>query len=40
MNVLVTGGMGYIGSHTSIQMINAGMTPVLLIICITASRAY
>lgn len=29
MNVLVTGGMGYIGSHTSIQMINAGMTPVL-----------
>ena len=29
MNVLVTGGMGYIGSHTTIQMINAGMTPVL-----------
>lgn len=29
MNVLVTGGMGYIGSHTSIQMIQAGMTPVI-----------
>ena len=30
MNVLVTGGMGYIGSHTCIQMIEAGMNPVLL----------
>lgn len=30
MNVLVTGGMGYIGSHTCIQMIEAGMTPVIL----------
>ncbi|NUW69744.1 UDP-glucose 4-epimerase GalE [Vibrio coralliilyticus] len=29
MNVLVTGGMGYIGSHTCIQMIDAGMTPVI-----------
>ncbi|WP_159652805.1 UDP-glucose 4-epimerase GalE [Vibrio atypicus] len=29
MNVLVTGGMGYIGSHTSIQLIEAGMTPVI-----------
>ncbi|WP_282176159.1 UDP-glucose 4-epimerase GalE [Vibrio nereis] len=29
MNVLVTGGMGYIGSHTSIQMIQAGITPVI-----------
>lgn len=29
MNVLVTGGMGYIGSHTSIQLIRAGMTPVI-----------
>ncbi|PAU39520.1 UDP-glucose 4-epimerase GalE [Vibrio coralliilyticus] len=29
MNVLVTGGMGYIGSHTCIQMIEAGMTPVI-----------
>ncbi|SJL84643.1 UDP-glucose 4-epimerase GalE [Vibrio palustris] len=30
MNVLVTGGMGYIGSHTCIQMIEAGMNPVIL----------
>ncbi|MGR5117105.1 UDP-glucose 4-epimerase GalE [Vibrio astriarenae] len=30
MNVLVTGGMGYIGSHTCIQMIEAGMTPVIV----------
>lgn len=30
MKVLVTGGMGYIGSHTCIQMIKAGMTPVIL----------
>lgn len=30
MNVLVTGGMGYIGSHTCIQMIHAGMNPVIL----------
>ncbi|NOI29712.1 UDP-glucose 4-epimerase GalE [Vibrio coralliilyticus] len=29
MNVLVTGGMGYIGSHTCIQMIEARMTPVI-----------
>lgn len=30
MNVLVTGGMGYIGSHTCLQMIAAGMTPVIV----------
>lgn len=29
MFVLVTGGMGYIGSHTCIQMIEAGMTPII-----------
>ncbi|UPQ89866.1 UDP-glucose 4-epimerase GalE [Vibrio sinaloensis] len=29
MRVLVTGGMGYIGSHTCIQMLAAGMTPVI-----------
>ncbi|MGO2509089.1 MAG: UDP-glucose 4-epimerase GalE [Vibrio hibernica] len=29
MLVLVTGGMGYIGSHTCIQMIDAGMTPII-----------
>ena len=30
MKVLVTGGMGYIGSHTCIQMIEAGITPVII----------
>lgn len=30
MKVLVTGGMGYIGSHTCVQMIEAGMTPVIV----------
>ncbi|EGU36789.1 UDP-glucose 4-epimerase [Vibrio sp. N418] len=30
MNVLVTGGMGYIGSHTCIQMLAAGMTPIII----------
>ncbi|MEZ8106003.1 UDP-glucose 4-epimerase GalE [Vibrionales bacterium C3R12] len=29
MKILVTGGMGYIGSHTCIQMLEAGMTPVI-----------
>ena len=29
MFVLITGGMGYIGSHTCIQMIDAGMTPII-----------
>lgn len=30
MKVLVTGGTGYIGSHTCIQMIEAGITPIVL----------
>ncbi len=30
MQVLVTGGMGYIGSHTCIQMIEQGMTPIIV----------
>jgi UDP-glucose 4-epimerase len=30
MNVLVTGGAGYIGSLTSVQLLAAGMRPVLL----------
>ncbi|EKA5637061.1 UDP-glucose 4-epimerase GalE [Vibrio navarrensis] len=30
MNILVTGGSGYFGSHTCIQMIEAGMTPIIL----------
>ncbi|WP_432453547.1 UDP-glucose 4-epimerase GalE [Agarivorans sp. QJM3NY_29] len=28
--ILVTGGMGYIGSHTCVQMIEAGFTPIIL----------
>lgn len=30
MKVLVTGGMGYIGSHTCIQMIEAGIEPIII----------
>lgn len=30
MEILVTGGMGYIGSHTCVQMLAAGMQPVIL----------
>jgi len=30
VKVLVTGGMGYIGSHTCVQMIAAGMEPVII----------
>ena len=30
MNVLVTGGAGYIGSHTVVELINAGHTPVIV----------
>lgn len=30
MDVLITGGMGYIGSHTCVQMIAAGMTPIMI----------
>jgi len=29
MNVLVTGGMGYIGSHTCLALFKAGFTPVI-----------
>lgn len=29
VEILVTGGMGYIGSHTCVQMIEAGMTPII-----------
>ena len=28
MNVLVTGGAGYIGSHTCVELIKAGYTPI------------
>ncbi|SJN58244.1 UDP-glucose 4-epimerase [Vibrio ruber DSM 16370] len=30
MNVLVTGGMGYIGSHTCVRLIEARMTPIIV----------
>ena len=30
MKILVTGGMGYIGSHTCVQMIKAGMKPIIV----------
>ncbi|AXN32523.1 UDP-glucose 4-epimerase GalE [Vibrio coralliilyticus] len=30
MKVLVTGGMGYIGSHTCVQMIEAGLEPIII----------
>ncbi|MCU8158177.1 UDP-glucose 4-epimerase GalE, partial [Vibrio vulnificus] len=30
MVVLITGGMGYIGSHTCVQMMAAGMEPVIV----------
>ncbi|UXI04028.1 UDP-glucose 4-epimerase GalE [Photobacterium sp. TY1-4] len=30
MRVLVTGGMGYIGSHTCVQLIEAGYTPIIV----------
>ncbi|MDE1313605.1 UDP-glucose 4-epimerase GalE [Vibrio aestuarianus] len=30
MKVLVTGGMGYIGNHTCVQMLNAGIEPIII----------
>lgn len=30
MKVLVTGGMGYIGSHTCVQMLAAGIEPIII----------
>lgn len=30
MKILVTGGMGYIGSHTCVQMIEDGMEPIII----------
>ena len=30
MAVLITGGTGYIGSHTVVELINAGYTPIIL----------
>ena len=33
MNVLVTGGAGYIGSHTVVELIKAGHNPIIVTIC-------
>ena len=30
MNVLVTGGLGYIGSHTAIELINKGYNVIIV----------
>ncbi len=30
MNILVTGGAGYIGSHTVVELVRAGYTPIIL----------
>ena len=30
MEILVTGGAGYIGSHTCVELINAGFDPVII----------
>lgn len=30
MNILVTGGTGYIGSHTCVELINAGYNPIVV----------
>ncbi len=30
MNILVTGGMGFIGSHTVVELLNSGHNPIIL----------
>ena len=30
MSILVTGGAGYIGSHTCVELLNAGYDPIIL----------
>ena len=30
MNILVTGGLGFIGSHTVVELLSAGHTPIIV----------
>ena len=30
MNILLTGGAGYVGSHTCVALVQAGFTPVIV----------
>jgi UDP-glucose 4-epimerase len=30
MKILVTGGTGFIGSHTAVELTKAGFTPILM----------
>ena len=38
MNILVTGGTGYIGSHTCVELLNAGHTVVVVDNLVNSSR--
>ena len=38
MTVLVTGGMGYIGSHTCVELLEQGMDVVVVEISSTAAQ--
>lgn len=38
MNILVTGGAGYIGSHTLIELISAGHTPIVIDNLVNSSK--
>lgn len=40
MRVLVTGGSGYIGSHTCVQLLQTVMMSSFLITSVTVSAAY
>lgn len=40
MNIFVTGGTGYIGSHTVVELQQNGMMSLLWIICVIPISAY
>ena len=40
MAILVTGGAGYIGSHTCVELQNAGYDVVFWIICQTLQKSH